>query len=206
MKLYYAPGACSLGIHILLEEVGKPYESERIKLMDGEQYKDAYVAVNPKSKVPTLERDDGSILTEYGAIAVWLARTNPEAKLLPHDPEAEVRCLEAMDYAVGTIHMQGFARIARPTNFSPNEADKDTVQARGREIYAKGLGILAHKLGSSPWVAGDEFSLGDTAVFYVSSWAPRTGVDLPHPIAQHFARMKERPSVQRMIAAEGLSI
>ena len=206
MKLYFSPGACSLGIHILLEEVGKPYTTERVKLMDGEQYKEAYVAVNPKSKVPTLERDDGSILTEYGAIATWLARTNPEANLLPHDPDAEVRCLEAMDYAVATIHMQGFARIARPGNFSPSEADKEAVQARGREIFAKGLGILAHKLGDKPWVAGDSYSAGDTAVFYVSSWAPRAGVDLPHAVAAHFARMKERPAVQRMIAAEGLSL
>lgn len=206
MKLFYAPGACSLGIHILLEEVGKPFQAERISLKDGEQYREAYVAITPKSKVPALERDDGSVLTEYGAIATWIARMNPEANLLPHEPEAEVRALEAMDYAVATIHMQGFARIARPTNFSPNEADKETVQARGREIFAKGLGILAHKLGDKPWVAGDDYSVGDTAVFYVSSWAPRAGVDLPHAIAQHFARMKQRPAVQRMIAAEGLSI
>ena len=206
MKLYFAPGACSLGIHILLEEIGKPYESERIKLMEGEQYKEAYVAVSPKSKVPALQRDDGSVLTEYGAIATWLARTNPGAKLIPHDPDAEARTMEAMDYAVATIHMQGFARVARPGNFSPDEANKEAVQARGREIYAKGLGILAHKLGDKPWVAGDDYSIGDTAVFYVASWAPRTGVELPHAIAAHFARMKERPAVQRMMAAEGLSL
>ncbi len=206
MKLFYSPGACSLGIHILLEETGKPYEAERINLREGEQYKEAYVAVTPKSKVPALERDDGSVLTEYGAIATWIARQNPAANLLPHEAEAEVRALEAMDYAVATIHMQGFARIARPTNFSPNEADKDVVQARGREIFAKGLGILAHKLGDKPWVAGDDYSLGDSAVFYVSSWAPRAGVDLPHAIAGHFARMKQRPAVQRMMAAEGITL
>ena len=206
MKLYFSPGACSLGIHILLEEVGKPYEAERINLKEGEQYQQPYVALTPKSKVPALERDDGSVLTEYGAIATWLARTNPEAKLIPHNPDAEARSLEALDYAVATIHMQGFARIARPGNFAPDEASKEAVQARGREIYAKGLSILAHKLGDKTWVAGDEYSIGDSAVFYVSSWAPRTGVDLPHQIAGHFARMKERPAVQRMIAAEGLSI
>ena len=206
MKLYFSPGACSLGIHILLEDVGKPYLSERIKLQEGEQYKEAYVAVSPKSKVPALERDDGSVLTEYGAIATWLARMNPEAKLIPHDPESEARSLEALDYTVSTVHMQGFARVARPGNFSPNEADKEVVQARGREIFAKGLGILAHKLGDKPWVAGDTYSIGDTAVFYVSSWAPRAGVDLPHAIAGHFARMKERAAVQRVIAAEGLSL
>ena len=56
MKLYYAPGACSLGIHILLEEIGKPFELERISLKDGEQYKPDYVAVSPKSKVPAVQR------------------------------------------------------------------------------------------------------------------------------------------------------
>ena len=42
MKLYYAPGACSIGIHVLLEEIGKPYESERVNLQQGEQYKAAF--------------------------------------------------------------------------------------------------------------------------------------------------------------------
>jgi len=69
MKLYYAPGACSIGIHVLLEEVGKPYEAERVNLQQGEQYKPDFTAVNPKSKVPTLVRDDGSVLTEFPAIA-----------------------------------------------------------------------------------------------------------------------------------------
>ncbi len=206
MKLYFSPGACSIGIHLLLEEIGKPYEVEQIKVSANEQFKPEFVAVTPKSKVPALMRDDGSVLTEYGAIATWLARTNPDAKLLPHDPDAEVRAIEAMDYAVATVHMQGFTRIARPANFSPDEAQKEAVQARGREIYAKGLDILAEKLGGKPWVAGDEYSIGDSAVFYVASWAPRAGVERPAPIAEHFARMKQRPAVQRMIAAEGLSI
>ena len=81
MKLYFSPGACSIGIHVLLEEIGKPYEAERIMLAQGEQFKPEFVAVTPKSKVPALERDAGPVLTEYGAIATWLARTNPEAKL-----------------------------------------------------------------------------------------------------------------------------
>ena len=206
MKLYFSPGACSIGIHVVLEEIGKPYEVERIMLAQGEQYKPEFVAITPKSKVPALECDDGAVLTEYGAIATWLARTNPQAKLLPHDPRAEARAVEAMDYAVATVHMQGFTRIARPANFSADEAQKEAVQARGREIYAKGLDILAAKLGDDPWVAGDTYSIGDSAVFYVSSWAPRAGVERPPAIAAHYARMKERPAVQRVIAAEGLSI
>ena len=205
MKLYFSPGACSIGIHILLEDIGKPYEVERVNLAEGQQYGPDYKAVSPKSKIPALSRDDGSVLTEYGAIATWLARTNPSAGLIPHDPDAEARALEAMDYAVGTIHMQGFARIARPGNFSPDEAQKEAVQARGREIFSNGLRILAEKLGDKTWVAGD-YSIGDSAVFYVCNWAPRAGTELPAPLAGHFARMKERPAVQRVFSAEGLAI
>ena len=142
MKLYYAPGACSLGIHVMLEEIGQPYETEAVDLRNGKQYDGAFVAVTAKSKVPVLRLDDGSVLTEYGAIATWLGRTHPAAKLIPSDPAAEARAVEAMDYIVATVHMQGFTRIARPTNFAPNPADTEAVKARGREIYLKGLGIL----------------------------------------------------------------
>jgi glutathione S-transferase len=97
MKLLFAPGTCSLGIRLLLEEIGKPYETQRVNLQEGAQHKPDFTSVNPKSKVPTLVRDDGSVLTEFPAIAFWLARTNPEAKLPPDDPDGQARALEAMD-------------------------------------------------------------------------------------------------------------
>ena len=87
-----------------------------MNLREGAQFKPEFTAVNPKSKVPTIVRDDGSVLTEYPAIAFWLARTNPEKKLLPDDVESQTRALEALDYAVGTIHMQGFSRLFRAAN------------------------------------------------------------------------------------------
>src|ERR1700733_9966486 len=131
MKLYYSPGACSLGIRVLIEELGVPYETQLISLKDGEQRKPAYTAVNPKAKIPALERDDGSVLTEWPAIATWLARTNPGSAMIPQDPDAEARALEAMDYIVSTMHMQGFARMVRAGSFTPNEADQEVVKARG---------------------------------------------------------------------------
>ena len=97
MKLYYAPGACSIGIHVLLEELGKSYESEAVNLREGAQYKPEFTAVNPKSKVPTLVRDDGTALTEYPAIAYWLARTNPFGNLLPDDIDQQTEALSLSD-------------------------------------------------------------------------------------------------------------
>ncbi|HUN41940.1 MAG TPA: glutathione S-transferase C-terminal domain-containing protein [Acetobacteraceae bacterium] len=205
MKLMYAPGACSLGIHVLLEEIGKPYETERVNLMEGAQYKPDFTAVNPKSKVPALVRDDGSVLTEFPAIAYWLARTNPQAKLLPDDADSQARALEAMDYVIATMHMQGFTRIFRPGNFSPNEADADAVKARGREIFEKGLALMDKALAGKDYIVG-QFSIADAALFYVEFWgAARLKLDLPSNCAAHFKRMLARPAVQRMMQQEGLA-
>jgi glutathione S-transferase len=115
MKLYYSPGACSIGIHVLLEEIGKPYDLEAATLTVPVPER-PLTQINPKSKVPTLIRDDGSVLTEFGAIATYLARLHPEAHLVPADPDAEARMIEAMDYCVGTIHMHGFSRLFRSRN------------------------------------------------------------------------------------------
>jgi glutathione S-transferase len=206
MKLLYAPGACSLGIHLLLEEIGKPYEAERVNLQAGAQYQAPFTLVNPKSKVPTLVRDDNSVLTEFPAIAYWLARTNPGAKLLPDDPDAQARALEAMDYVVATMHMQGFTRIFRPGNFTPNAADEDAVKARGREIFEKGLGIMDKALVGKDYVVGP-FSIADAALFYVEFWgAARLKMDLPGNCAAHYKRMLARPAVQRMLEQEGLAV
>lgn len=204
MKLYYAPGACSLGIHLLLEEIGKPYELEKVNLREGEHYKAPFVELNPKAKVPALERDDGSVLTEFPAIALWLARTNPQAKLWPEDAEAEARAVEAMDYAVATVHMRAFSRMFRPASYTPNPADEDKVKARGREMFDEGLRILDHALAGKDYVAG-QFSAADAAVFYVEQWAHGTKVPLPPNCAAHYDRMRARPAVQRMMQQEGLS-
>ena len=201
MKLWYAPGACSMSIHIILEEIGHPYELARLKLMEGEQHQPPFSTINPKGKVPTLQRDDGSVVTEYPVVAHYLGELGG---LLPHDPEAALRAAEAMDFAVATIHMQGFARNFRPGNFAPSEADHDQVKARGREIIEKGYAVLDKQLGQHDYVAG-AYSVADSALFYVSYWgAKRLGMRLPKALDAHYRRMLARPAVQRMMEQEGL--
>ena len=203
MKLYYAPGVCSIGIHVLLEEIGKPYELEAINLREGAQYKPEYASVNPKSKVPALVRDDGSLLTEYPAIAYWLARTSPFSNLLPDNIDLQARALEIVDYCVATVHMQGFTRIFRPGNFSPDAAQEEAVKARGKEIVLKGFESLNATLEGKEYAVG-KFSIADSALFYVEFWASRVGISLPANCAAHLERMKARPSVQRTMQQEGV--
>lgn len=204
MKLLYSPGACSVGIHVLMEEIGKPYEAQAINFREREQYQPAFTEKNPKSKVPTLVRDDGSVLTEFPAIAFWLARSNPEKKLLPDDVEGQTRVLEAMDYAVATIHMQGFTRIFRPERFAPSGSDHDAVKAQGREIFDKGLALLDKQMAGKEYAAG-AFSIADAALFYVEFWASaRMKMELPSNLKAHYQRMLARPAVQRALKEEGL--
>lgn len=200
MKLYYAPGACSIGIHVLLEEIGKPYEAAQVNLREGAQYSPEFTRVNPKSKVPTLVRDDGSVLTEYPAIAYWLAKANPGAHLLAEDLEQQTRTLEITDYCVATIHMQGFARLFRPGNFGD---DEEAVKARGKEMVEKGFATLDKAVAGKDYAAG-AFSIADSAMFYVELWSKRVGVTLPPNCAAHLDRMMRRPAVQRVMQQEGL--
>jgi glutathione S-transferase len=205
MKLFYSPNACSLGIHFLLEEIGKPYELERVDFSQNAQYKPPFTDLNPKSKVPMLQLDDGATITEFPAIAFYLARANPAAKLLPANLEGEVRALELLDYLIATIHMRGFTRIFRPGNFAPNPVDEEKVKDAGREIVAKGFAILEPVLGSKDYILG-EFSIVEAALFFLESWARyRARIALPAVFEAHLDRLRARPAAQRALEAEGLA-
>jgi glutathione S-transferase len=207
MKLYYAPGACSLGIRILMEEIGKPYEATHLDIRAGqEQFKPEFTSINPKSKVPTLVKDNGEGLTEFPAIATYLARTNKDKRLLPDDPDGEARALEAMEYVVSTMHMQGFSRMFRPGNFAPSEADHEAVAKKGREILEKGFKIMDKTLEGKEYLAG-EFSIADAALFYIEYFAGgRMKMTLPPNVAAHYQRMQRRPSVAKVIEDEKLAV
>jgi glutathione S-transferase len=202
MKLYYSPGACSLGIHVLLEEIGKPYELAKVDLSQPPTER-SVTAVNPKARVPTLVRDDNTVLTEYPAIALWLARTNPDAKLMPEDLEGEVRTVEAMDYCVSTVHMQGFGRLfAARRAKTPEEAE--SITTTGKEIIARAFARVNAMLAGKEWLTGI-YSAADSALFYVGGWAKNLGVETPENIVAHRERMLQRPAVLATLKQEGLA-
>ena len=202
IKFYMTPGSCSTGIHILLEELELPFEVTIVNLPRGDHLKPGYLAINPKATIPALVRDDGSALTEFQAIAWWLARSHPKAKLLPGDADGEARVIETMDYAVGNIHGQGYTRIFTTDQFTPNAADHEAVQVRGWEIVEQGFAIMNDALAGRDYVAGD-FSIADAALFYVEFWADKLGIALPDHCGAHYQRMRARPAVQRVLREEG---
>jgi glutathione S-transferase len=160
--------------------------------------------------VPTLVRDDGSVLTEFGAIATWIARRFPEAHLLPEGVDAEARTIEIMEYVEGSVHGQGFGRIFKPARFEPQDVlhtkagiGQSSVKAQGKAMVERGFSIIDAQLAGRDYAAGDRFGIADAALFYVERWAPQVDVALPPHVAAHFERMLARPSVQKVRAIWG---
>lgn len=86
VTLYYCPYACSMSSHVAREEAGATFETSKVNIFTGKQFKSAYRAINPRAKVPALRFDDGRVLLESTAILGWIGMTYLEGRLLGDAP------------------------------------------------------------------------------------------------------------------------
>jgi glutathione S-transferase len=198
MKLYFSPGACSLSPHIALAEAGLAIELERVDLKAKKYGKDRdYLKVNPKGYVPTLQFEDGSVLTEGPAILQWVADQVPERHLAPAPGTMErYHLVEWLNFIATELHKQ----------FSPlfNPASSDDFKQRQRELLARRFDYLQAALGSQPYLMGESFTIADAYLFTVLGWSKWVELDLARwpKLADYVARVAARPKVQAAIAAE----
>lgn len=200
MKLYYAPGACSLASHIALHETGLPFEIDKLNVptkttSSGEDF----MQINPKGYVPTIRLDDGNILTEGAAILQYIADQKPGSGLAPKAGTLERYRLQEWLTFIGTeIHK----------SFSPmfNKAASDEVKNYARTLLSKRLGYVETQLANKPYLMGDSFTVADAYLFVVVSWSDHVGFDLGQfpRIKEYLARIAARPAVQAAMKAEGL--
>lgn len=207
MKLFYSPGAASLACHILLNEAGAKYDAQAVSLKDGEQFRPEYLAVNPKSKVPALQRDDGSVLTEAPAISYWIAATWPAAGMMPRDAEGVARAIEWLNWLSGTVHNGGFTRIIRPGRFVNDEAAAPAVVAQARIDTGKYIDQMETRMKGRDYALGAACSFADPLLYVMVRWVPRADRSIDDlPALKAFkARMEARPAVQATLKSEGLS-
>ena len=200
MKLFLKPGACSLASHIVLEELGRPYETEAVDLAKKVTASGAdFWAINPKGYVPALLLDDGDLLTEGPAILQYLADQAPELNLAPANGSKARYQLQSWLAFVGTeVHK----------NFSPffNPAATPEMKELARANLQRRLGYVNDQLAGRDFLMGDTFSVADAYLFTVVGWAKFVQLDLsawPHLIAFQ-GRVAARPATQRALKAEGL--
>lgn len=199
MKLYFAPGACSLCPHIVVLEAGLAAETVQVnlkahQLLDGSDY----YAINPRGYVPLLELDDGQRITENAAIVQYLAERAPDRGLLPPAGTlARTRVQEWLAFVGSELH-KGFSPLFNPA--LPEEA---------RPIFKKKLldrfGWVNQQLAGKSYLMGETFTVADAYLFVITGWAGRVGVDIAglENLAAHQARMRQRPAVQAALQAEG---
>jgi glutathione S-transferase len=205
MKLYAFPGACSLSPHIVLRELGLPFELVKVNvktrtLPDGTDYR----KVHPLTYVPLLELDDGTRITEGPAIVQYLADRVPEKRLAPPQGSLERVQLQTWLNFVSTEIHKGFTPMF---NTALPEDMKELLRGKVRPVLQWLESELAKR---KAFLMGRQFTVADAYLFTVSMpyRAKRAGFDMsPYPaLAAYRERVAARASVQAAVAAEGISI
>ena len=193
MKLYFAPGACSMADHIALHEAGIPFEHEKVDLKAKKTAsgKD-FTAINPKGYVPAIELDSGEIVTENIAILDWIAHQAPALK--PEGELAHTRLLEKLAYISTELH-KSFAP------FFGNGSDEEKQKAADK--ITKRLTYLANGLDGD-YLFGTQFTVADCYLFVMLTWAKKNDIALPEPLPAYFDRIAARDSVAKTKEHEGL--
>lgn len=206
MKLFLAPGACSLAAHIVLEEIGQPYEAVTLNLMNGDQRGADYLAMNPKGKVPFLVTPSGG-LSESVAILTYLADSRPDLSLLPGDAFARAEAMSFLTWCSGTVHGHAFASVFRAARFADDEAAQAAIKAKGLAEVTSHLQAIEARLRGREWVL-DHFTVADLYPMIFRRWAARVGIAMEaYPaLVAHAERVAARPAASRAIAQEGIRL
>jgi glutathione S-transferase len=200
MKLYYAPGACSLAVHIVLREAGYKFDLERVDVPNKKTESGAdYWLVNPKGYVPALQLDDGQVLTEVGVIIQYLADQRPRRGLAPRPRTMErYRLMEWLNFIAAEIH-KSLSAFFNP-KMTPEWREAQLALVGRRFSYLeKALGSNAHLMG--------EFSVADAYLYTVLNWTNFHKIDAsawPN-VQSYMRRIAERPTVKRAMKVEGLT-
>jgi glutathione S-transferase len=203
LTLYYAPHSCALASHLALAHAGAEYEAVRVDFAANEQRSPAYLALNPKGRVPALVTDRG-VLTETPAILLYVSQIHPEAGLAPLDDPFALAEMQAFNsYLCATVHVAHAHRM-RGARWADDPSAIAAMQRKVPQSVGECFGLIEQELLRGPWVMGERYGLCDLYLFTLAQWLEADGVDtakLPK-VMDHRRRMAERPLVRKVVAEE----
>jgi glutathione S-transferase len=186
--LYYAAGTASMGVRVLLEEIGAPYEliqttTDRRKTRPAEQLK-----LNPNGWVPVLLWDE-SAMYECAAITIFLCDRHPKSNLAPAiDAPERSLFLQTLVYFSSSVQT-AFQLDYHAHRFADTPSDEPSARRRGHRRLRETWQIIDDQIGDNQWILGDQFSGADIYLFMLTTWLePSRG----HPSVKDF------PNVQRI--------
>lgn len=204
LVLYYAPVSCAMVPYINLSEAGADFEVVAINLRADQHQRPEYLQINPKHKVPALVID-GDVLTENVAINLWIARTFAPARLLPADAKQEWQAVSLMAWFASGIH-PALTPNNRPTRFCTTPGSEESVKQCAQRLLDDHFTLADSLLRDRDWFF-DHYTAPDAYFFWAFLCATRFDLkylDLSKfkHCQAHLERMKQRPSVQRLLALE----
>jgi glutathione S-transferase len=200
MKLYYAPGTISLMPHVALIESGLRFVAVRVdEASKSTEDGGDYTAINPLGYVPALVFDDGSVLLEAAAIALYVADLGAPATLAPpHGTIGRAQLHAWLNFLAGELHKGGLGPLFYPTL---DQHAKDVFRGRLMARFA----FVDRHLSTRQYLLGEHCSIADAGLYAMTNWAPRVGFDVsayPNLIAHH-ARIAQRDAVREVHRIEG---
>jgi glutathione S-transferase len=186
-----------------LEEAGANYELVRLDFPAGEQRSAAYLAKNPKGRVPALETDKG-IITEVLAIMAFVAQIHPKAQLAPNDPFLFAQLQAFNSYLASTVHVY-HAHNRRGARWSDDPAVIEAMKIKVPQNMSDCFTLIENGMLQGPWVMGQQYTIADGYLFTIAGWLGGDHVDIAKfpRVHDHFKRMNERPAVARAVEKHG---
>jgi glutathione S-transferase len=213
LQLHYFPGNASLIPHIVLEELGVPFELKYVDRAVSAHKSPEYLALNPNGLIPVLVDDawggesEPLVLYETGAVCMHLADTHPVDRLLPPLGTAErARAYKWISWLGKTV------QATLILYFYPERWGGEATAAEVKASAERKVGTLLDQLDAElarhggPWLLGAAYSVCDPYAFVLCRWTrgfSRPARSLPH-LQPFLARMLERPAVKRAFATEAL--
>ena len=198
-QLFYALKSASMGIRVILEEIGAPYELIDTDIDRSKPRSAEHLEINPNGWVPVLVWDD-SAMYEAAAITIFLCDKHPDAGLAPgsNTPLRE-RYLQTLVYFSNSIQ-NAYQLTYYPDRFVDSPSDEASAIARGIRRLEETWKVVDDQIGDNEWILGDRFSAADIYLFMLTTWI-RTSMG--HPSIDKFPNVKrvadkveQRPSVQ----------
>ena len=203
LTLYFAPGACSMAAHIVLEESGEKYQPQQVDLAKGEQRTPEYLRIHPMGRVPALRLDNGDALPENTAILPYLGK---RFGMWPADPIAEAKALAVIGFFAASVH-PAHGHVGRPERYATDSAAFPTIKETGLKTFHGYLKQIDGMLAGRKWLS-DQYSVLDPYAFVFYTWGVRRELPMAE-LAEYSAfknRMLERPAVQRVVEHEKVKV
>jgi glutathione S-transferase len=203
MIFFYSPNSCALASHIALEHVGASYEARRVDFAKSEQKAPAFLAINPKGRVPALVTERG-VLTETPALLAFICQTFPAAGLAPiDDPFAFAQVQSFNSYLCSTVHV-AHAHRYRGYRWADDPAAIEAMKQKVPQSMSECFELIERDMFKGPYVMGSNYTVCDMYLFTICRWLEGDEVDIARfpKVAEHHQRMLADPVVKKVLAQQ----